>query len=590
MKISEIQHPEYVNSLENWRKWRLTYEGGDEFIRTYLKRLSRREDQIDFNERLNISYCPAFSKAALNDVKNSIFQRFIDITREGGPRSYTESVNGRLGGVDMLGNTMNSFMGCRVLPELLSMKKVGIYVDMPQLSGPTLADKGEKHPYIYLYPVEDIRCWIPDESSNPNEYSALILRDQQYVFDPSTGFPISLIYNYRYIWLHKDGYVHIQFYNSHNQKVDVYNQLNESSEIILEIKRIPFVAPELSESLLSDTANYQIALLNMASTDVNYGLRGNFPFYTEQIDIKSQSPYIQNRQPGQIIYNETFGNSQLPSTSIIPHSGQEVRVGIAQGRQYPMGLDQPDFINPSSEPMRVSMDKQKQMKEEIRQLVNLAITNLTPRQASAESKSLDNTSLESGLSYIGLELEAAERRIAEYWAAYEGNKNVATIAYPQNYSLTSESDRQAKAKSLQEMIPSVPSITYQREMTKQIATINLEGKIEINKLRQIYKEIDAAPVVVGDPNVIGNDVDRGILDRETASRARLYPSGTVERAEIEHAKRLREIMLAQSPMKNAGARGVNDLAIQQNGKDEKVLANDNTFNPSTEDQTRGPGK
>src|SRR4051812_47167550 len=106
--------------LPYWHKWRLTYKAGDDFITEYLQRMNRREDPQDYRERLAVTYCPSFAKAAINDVKNSIFQRLVDITREGGPRSYSEAINGRLGGVDMLGNTMNSFMGRRVLPELLS--------------------------------------------------------------------------------------------------------------------------------------------------------------------------------------------------------------------------------------------------------------------------------------------------------------------------------------------------------------------------------------------------------------------------------------------------------------------------------------
>jgi hypothetical protein len=130
-------------------------------------------------------------------------------------------------------------------------------------------------------------------------------------------------------------------------------------------------------------------------------------------------------------------------------------------------------------------------------------------------------------------------------------------------------------------------------MTKQIASINLEGKIEIAKLKKIYKEIDAAPVVTADPQIIALDVDKGILDRETAAAARLYPPGTVEKAKIEHAERLREIMIAQSKdaLTNPTARGLPDLATNSDGgKEEKELINDNTFRGTTEDQTRGAGK
>jgi hypothetical protein len=61
----------------------------------------------------------------------AIFQRMRDITRRGGSQAYQRAVNGLNLGVDLRGNTMNGFLGIKVLTELLIMGRVGVYVDSP---------------------------------------------------------------------------------------------------------------------------------------------------------------------------------------------------------------------------------------------------------------------------------------------------------------------------------------------------------------------------------------------------------------------------------------------------------------------------
>src|SRR3954465_1183059 len=119
--INDLRHPAYVLSQENWEKWRLAYLGGSRFLKRYLKKFSRREDDQDFRDRAMVSYVPAFAKAAVNEVKNSIFGRMHDITRDGGPATYRDAVAGLAGGIDQLGSTMNTFIGRDVMPELLTM-------------------------------------------------------------------------------------------------------------------------------------------------------------------------------------------------------------------------------------------------------------------------------------------------------------------------------------------------------------------------------------------------------------------------------------------------------------------------------------
>src|SRR5512138_3685590 len=103
-RIVDVRHPYYSASIRNWKKWRLCYEGGDRFIHQYLRRFSKREDNQDFEDRTFVTYSPAFAKKSVNEVRNAIFQRMVDVARVGGDDSYQAAVAGQGAGVDMLGS------------------------------------------------------------------------------------------------------------------------------------------------------------------------------------------------------------------------------------------------------------------------------------------------------------------------------------------------------------------------------------------------------------------------------------------------------------------------------------------------------
>src|SRR6185369_15062571 len=109
---------------------------------------------------------------------------------------------------------------------------------------------------------------------------------------------------------------------------------------------------------------------------------------------------------------------------------------------------------------------------------------LSPKMASAESKGMDRQGLESGLSYIGLELENMERKITEYWAMYENGKP-ATVDYPTNYSVKTEEERRKEADDLQKLLPVVPSRTYQKVLCKRIAELTVGRQIDVDTLAKI---------------------------------------------------------------------------------------------------------
>ena len=550
MKINESVHPEYEAMLSFWEKYRATYIGGKDFVNDYLIKFSVRETTTEFDERKVITYCPAFAKAAVVDVKNSIFQRINDVKRSNGSASWLIATTGEGYGVDLKGNTMNGYIGRIILPELLPIGKVGVYVDKPIVEGSTLLETKDVRPYLYTYKAEDIRNWA---YNNYNQLTSLLLRNVVNAIDPETGLVMDEIEEYLLFRLIDVG-VLVTKYNDEGIPIN---------EIILSIPEIPFEIFELSNSLLIDTADYQIAYLNMASSDVNYALKANFPFYTEQYNAITEMGGQLRSALGTDTTTQGTGDKAKVAEN------KEITVGTTQGRRYPKGTDRPGFINPSSEPLKVSMEKQLQLKEEIRQLTNLAVSNIEPRRESADSKAQDEKSLEAGLSYIGLELEYGERRIATLWGNYERVKDEPIIRYPRTYSLKTDSERNTEAKELESRRDSIPSSIYKKEISKQIVEITLGPKVSDAIIKDINKEIDLAVVINTDHKTVREDHEAGLVGTETASKTLGYPEGEVEKAKEDHAERAARIANAQSKhnnLINPDARGVSDLAITNEEK------------------------
>ena len=184
LKLTEegtFRHPEFNEKFTDWQKFRLTYDGGRVFIQEYLKKFGKREDTTAFNDRKNMTYSPSFAKASLNEIINAIYPRITDVTRQDGTTSYQEAV---LRDVDRKGSSMSSFIGQEVLAELLSIGKVGVFCDMPILSGQTVRDQQDAHPYLYAYQAEDIFNWSVNREGGNLIFTNLLLRDHHEHVDP----------------------------------------------------------------------------------------------------------------------------------------------------------------------------------------------------------------------------------------------------------------------------------------------------------------------------------------------------------------------------------------------------------------------
>jgi hypothetical protein len=327
--------------------------------------------------------------------------------------------------------------------------------------------------------------------------------------------------------------------------------------------------------------------LNLGSSDVNYALRSNLPFYIEQKDLRAVGAHLKHAatEDG----TATSGGQGAADANI--------RVGATHGRTYDKNMNPPAFINPSAEPLRASLELQDRLKRDIRELVNLAVSSLAVR-ASAESKAMDNQGLEAGLSYIGLLLESAERQVAGYWAAYEernpSKREVATVKYPERYSLKSDADRIKEAQDLEKLMAKVPGRKVKRELAKGVVQALLGGKISVDELDEINREIDTAHYTTSDPNVILQAVQNGLCGEKTGSITRGFDNDEHLAAREDHLERAKRVAEAQSGRDDGGdpgARGVKDLSANPNaGKEEKAASRNTDLRDTTAPRVRGKGR
>lgn len=614
-RIIDIRHPIYTHDELYWNEWRTCYEGGPCYVSDNLKKFSERETDADFVNRKFFTPIPTYAKSAVNDIRNSIFQRLSDVVRRDGSTAYMRAVAGEDGGVDNKGSSAQSFFGIEVLTELLVMGRVGVYVDMPRLSGLSLADVGNARPYMYKYAVEDILSWSVQKPGQPGAFSAVLLRDTGINYNQEWsygGLPDSEFTQYRYMWINKGtGKVNMILYDEDGLAFDLDGTPLITNDVIeLDLDRIPFVMPCIGGSLLKDVYKHQTALLNLGSSDVAYALKANFPFYTEQTDMRNVGSHLK-----MAVSDE---GSTVTSENTKP--GNEVRVGVVQGRAYPKDTERPGFIHPSSEPLLASIKLQEKLEDDIRKLINLEVQNkVGNRVSSAEAMKMSDQGLEAGLSFIGLVMENTERQVAQMWAAYEdrdpSKRQIAIVKYPDRYSLKDDKDRIDEATALSELMYSVPGQTVKRELAKCIVTVLFSGKLNTDMMSNIFSEIDDSDYTTSDPETIIRAHEAGLVGDETASKAIGFSDEEYEQAQKDRVRRATEILEAQAQvglrakqaememmasqggdgvqvgMKNAGARGVKELALTNDeGKQERAEATDQTTSPVQENKERGPGK
>lgn len=521
--VAGSRHPDYSSSRADWQKWRKTYEGGDEYITQYLERYSQSETA--YTQRKKVTFIPPFVKVALQRVASAISCRMGDVSRASTSDSYLMAADGKLAGVDRFGATINTFMTQRVIMELLLMGKVGVFVDNIDASGSTLADIGETdHPYLYAYTCEDICNWAPYEATS--NFDSLLLRGTGYKLD-ANGLPSSKVTTYRHYTKTPNGVQLVELTGS-----------EQTDSRIIDIPEIPFRVFKLSQSLMKDICDYQVALLNMSSSSVNFDIQANFPVFTQQKDLQAIGQETLIRLQVENMLKEQ-GKTGAEAEAELEKTRQHF--GLLTGISYEKGFDRPDFVHPSSEPLLASMKHREALKAEIDQIVS---STLSAIQSSSNGESGNTGTVESGLAAIAFELQAGENDIARFWANYEGGGDY-SISYPTYYTMLTDSERVAEASKILGTGDMIHSIEYNRHCAVRAARLIMNGKIPDAKIKMIEDELMSSDNPCISVETLMRSIEDGLCTRQRASSILGFPATEAAQAQVEYGERLRLMAISQ---------------------------------------------
>lgn len=442
-----IRHPDYALSVTDWLLYRSVMGKSSKFIDDHLYPLTDQDNSLAY--RRQTAYNPGYVKYGITRIKNAIFDRMDQITRTGGSPAYQNAMRNN---IDRRNNSMNHFISTEVLLDLMVMGRIGVMVD----NNATMY-ASDRTPYLYTYQAEDILNWHVTLDG-----LQMVLLCQRVPSFSSDGLVNGTEFRYQYIQKTSNGVL--------SMYLDASGKVISSQE--LDLPRIPFVLIDLPYSLIDMVAKHQVAALNLASQDMYFGLRANIPFYTEQID----STY-------------DFAQSQQKEET-------KIEIGVSKGRQYPKGLERPQFINPSTDPLHASIEKQRQIQEDVDKLLDLAVSNLTASRVSEGTRKTEFRGLEGGLSALGKFLEAAENMIALIWSDYESSNSIARVIYPNSYQMESDDQRLTNGEKTCNIFSRIESKTAKQMAAKKVIANLLGPRTSKETLDTIDREIDKANYVI----------------------------------------------------------------------------------------------
>lgn len=549
--VSAFCHPIYRDRYENWVKYRLAFYDTELFKNRYIKKINSKEDKDSYSKRKSMAYCPGLCRQQINLIRNKFSGSLRNVVRIG-PDSYEKAIQGLNGGVDLHSKSMNSFM-IEVFVELLVMGRVGVFVDMPPI--PKNANEEETRglqPYLYTFCAENICYW----KFKNGRLVEVVLRDC-FLTDELLGTEESETYRHIYV---TDVGVSVDIYGP-----DQTTKENPKEHYSLDIREIPIVIFDISNSVIADAVNMEIALMNLMSASHNYQLSSCITFYTEQSDGRTSNKWAKSGMPMDAGGPDTEGDNENEDDTIKMVNGHI-------GRSYPRDLERPGFIAPPSDPIKWALEYIRKIEKDIADSV----------QASLDALGDDDV---NGLNFLSLVLEEGERAILRIWQQYVGRESEARVVYPELFNTKSKHDELEK---LRQCIPIVNSPKFRREASKQVANLLLSNRCGPDTISTIHDEIDDNIPAPTDPTVLERDVETGILAKKYASEMRGYPKDNVEVANKEQAERLAMIEKAQM---DKAARGVNDKGMNPDASsNEKENSRDTTTNKTSEDLTRGSGK
>jgi hypothetical protein len=147
---------------------------------------------------------------------------------------------------------------------------------------------------------------------------------------------------------------------------------------------------------------------------------------------------------------------------------------------------------------------------------------------------------------------------------------------------------------LEKLMAKVPGRRVKRELAKGIVQTLLGGKISMDDLAAINREIDNAHYTTSDPQTIIQAVAGGLCGERTGSIALGFDEDEYEKAREDHAARVKRIAESQGIDDGEGdpaARGLKELSASPNaGKEEKAASRNTDLQDTTAPRVRGKGR
>jgi hypothetical protein len=338
------------------------------------------------------------------------------------------------------------------------------------------------------------------------------------------------------------------------------------------IQRIPFAIGELTTSLLRDVADYQVALLNMESSDVSGSIRSNFTLYTEQFDPRYDAAARQIRS-----IHESEGTI---SENAAEPNVRETVIGGVVGRRYPKDTERPQYIAPPTEPLAASMAKEAAIKSDIYMLVNKTLSETGQKRISTESRKLDYRGLETNLAYIGFELQHLENDLAIIWTEFQ-RKGAIVIQYPNTYTMLTSADRHDLAEMKLKQLAKTPNQAARKAMLKGAIRAMLRDDTDTETVNATMMAIDNDKQAILTTDEIIDLKREGVISSEYAASVLGIPVSVVEQANREHALRLAVIAKSQGIVASGNADAP---------RDDKEQSQSGDFNADGSPKVRGDGK
>lgn len=546
------------------------YEGGEDYINEVLTKFSDRELDTPFAARKRMSPSLTEFSVCIQEVCNAVTTRLHLIQRINGSLEYIRTVSGLNGGFLNTGESLDTIMVDKLLPELLITGVVGVLLDTPRETS------HETHPYLAIYPRETIIDWNYVIQNGKTTLLTLTLEEEIAV-----GLSAGSSKRLRHYYLNDQGTVTVltlrptthpvKSIDASLPNVRVKSSVKPVSyesmeQVDLTLTEIPFHVLSLPKSPGNSVYQLQMALTNLESADVGWLLAANYPIYTEQASKYGTSSHLQ------------------PSGA--PDGGEEVvEVGSTKGRAY-SGSIPPAFIAPPSGPIEVSMKKQEKLRQQIRSIFGKDVRPTDSSRRSTATRETDEKPMEAGVAAIGLRLQEFEQAIARYWRLFRPTDAEIVIKYPRDWSLLSDSERYDLAEKLIDIRMDVPSPTFQKNVSKSVVKLVLGLMLDHDSMTKIFAEIDNSQGFTADPDTLIELVRTNLLSVGTADSLMGFPESEASLAAADHVARLeriRESQQASDPSEDA------DPGHSARNSREAERENATAKSSDRTDGTRGPG-